>query len=180
MRIRPIATAAIFLTLLLLAVSISIYLRNTGLTKQLETARELREAGQWSNAAKALDDLPKDHIVQIERAELMLAKGDLAGALALMKSEAAKGPADAHFWARYGFMAAASGDAPLSNQALTRAITAPVPDEEAATHLAQLIFRDDPGHAVERITALQEKVNEPAKAALVRALKAHESHQQQP
>lgn len=70
-------------------------------------------------------------------------------------------------------MAAASGDDALSNQALTRAVTAADPDEEAATHLAQLIFRDDPEHAVERITALQEKVNEPAKSALGRVLKAH-------
>ena len=107
-------------------------------------------------------------------------RSNLPGALALLKSEAVKGPADAHFWARYGFMAAASGDAPLSNQALTRAVTAPVPDEEAATHLAQLILRDDPEHAVERITALQDKVNEPAKSALERVLNAHESHQQQP
>ena len=146
-------------------------IRASSIAQHVATSAVLRRQGQWSNAEKELDGLPAEVLeVQVERAELHLAQGHLPKAYDLLLAEAGHaGPADTHFWARYGFMAALMGKLDDAKASLERAAVGSPAEPEAATHLVQLIQRDDPAHAAEKCAALERQASEPPSKAVFHA-----------
>ncbi len=139
------------------------------LTQRLVAASEARKSGHFNEAENELAGLPAELKVSLERAEIRLARGDLPGAHAILKAEAATAPEDLHFWARYGFTAAVLGDLEVAKSALTRAATGSPAEADAATHLVQLIQREDPTQARARVQALEAQSVDPAAKAIFHA-----------
>ncbi len=140
--------------------------------ERVVAAETARKNGQFDAAEKELLGLPDELPVQVEKAEIRLARGDLRGAHALLTLEAAQTPDDAHFWARYGFTSAVLGDAEVAKMALTRAAMGSPGEAEAATHLVQLIEREDTAHASEKFKSLAAEAKEPAVKAVFEAASA--------
>ena len=139
--------------------------------QNIAAAKSARLNGQFDQAKQLLESVPDSVLeAQLERAEVRLATGDLPGAYALLRNEAAKEPSDPHFWARYGFTAALMGNSDDAVSALTKAVTATPAEAEAATHLVQFINQRDREHATDRIRALEAQANEPAKSVFHLAL----------
>ncbi len=144
-------------------------LQAASVRERVVAAETARKNGQLDDADKALLGLPDELAVQVEKAEIRLARGDLRGAHALLALEAAQTPDDAHFWARYGFTSAVLGEAEVAKMALTRASMGSPAEAEAATHLVQLFEREDAGHASEKFKSLAAEAKEPAVKAVFEA-----------